>query len=178
MSTHVMVDLETMGNGNEAAIVAIGAVKFDPMGSGVLDAFYAPVDLESSVAVGLKMEAATVMWWLHGDRDRARKELLRATTVLHVGDALHGFAEWFGPESLPVWGNGATFDNVILDTAFKKVGVPKPWNYSHDRCFRTFKNLAPGVTVQRAGTHHQALDDAETQARHMQAIVKHLGLAL
>ena len=30
MTTHVMIDLETMGTGSYAAIISIGAVKFDP----------------------------------------------------------------------------------------------------------------------------------------------------
>jgi len=177
MTTHIMVDLETMGTGNEAAIVSIGAVKFDPMGAGVDDAFYVGVSLASSTAYGLKLDAGTVLWWMDKERDTARRALL-ASDFVDLPSALEGFGMWLGEKSLPVWGNGATFDNVILRNAYAKVGLDCPWSYRDDRCFRTLKNLAPGVESPEVGMLHQALDDATAQALHMQQIVKHLGLSL
>lgn len=177
MTTHVMVDLETMGTGNEAAIVSIGAVKFDPMGSGIDDAFYVGVSLASSVAFGLKTDPGTVLWWMDAERDLARKALL-ASDFVDLPTALEGVAMWIGDKSLPVWGNGATFDNVILRNAYIKVGFDCPWSFRDDRCYRTLKNLAPGIDVPNVGTLHQALNDATAQAQHMQQIVKYLGLTL
>lgn len=177
MTSHVMIDLETMGIGNDAAIVSIGAVKFNPMGFGVDDAFYVGVSLASSAAFGLKLDADTVMWWLDKDRDIARRALLTSDFV-DLPTALEGFSMWFGEKSLPTWGNGATFDNVVMRNAFKKVGLECPWSYRDDRCFRTFKNLAVGIDPPDNPMLHQALNDATAQALHMQAIVKHLGLQI
>ena len=67
--THIMLDLETMGNSSNAAITAIGAVKFD-IANGITDSFYLKVDLESAVALGGKMDPSTVIWWL-GQNDAA-----------------------------------------------------------------------------------------------------------
>lgn len=175
---HVMIDLETMGTGNDAAITAIGAVKFDPMHPGQIDdSFYVGVDLTSAKAHGLTIDASTVMWWLHPDRADARASLLDSETV-DLATALEGFAGWFGAESLPLWGNGATFDNVILRSAYKATGLHAPWAFWHDRCYRTLKGLAPDVALVREGTHHNALDDALSQAKHMQHIVQVLSLTL
>lgn len=177
MTTHVMVDLETMGTGNEAAIVSIGAVKFDPMGSGIDDAFYVGVSLDSSVAFGLKIDPGTVLWWMDKERDTARKALL-ASDFVDLPTALEGLAMWIGDGPVPVWGNGATFDNVILRNAYNKVGLDCPWAFYNDRCYRTLKNLAPNIDRPELGTLHQALNDATVQAQHMQQIVKFLGLKL
>lgn len=176
MSTHVMLDLETMGIGNEAAIIALGAVKFDPAGDGIDDAFYVRVDLESTLAAGMKVDGSTVMWWLHEDRADARKAL-SSTDAQHFDDALHGFREWFGPESVPVWGNGAAFDNVILRNAYAKTWMTCPWRYADDRCYRTLKSFRPELEIERSGTHHQAYDDAVSQAKHLQAIIRDLGIS-
>jgi exodeoxyribonuclease VIII len=173
--THVMLDLETFGNGSDALIVSIGACKFDPCGSGVTDSFHVAIDPVSAQAIGLKIDAGTVMWWLHADRAPAREALL-ANEMVDIGSALSGFAEWFGGTSMPVWGNGATFDNVILRHAFQRYGLPCPWHFGHDRCYRTMKNLAPHVLIERTGTHHDALDDAVSQALHLQVIGKYLEL--
>lgn len=175
MKPHVMLDIETMGNGNEAAIIAIGATKFNPLEHRqVLDSFYAPVMLESSVHMGLKMDASTVLWWMHEDRAAARKQLLDETPIDLVS-ALEGFAMWFGPTSLPTWGNGATFDNVIVRNAMKKCGIPCPWQFWDDRCFRTLKNqyVLPAEAIEECkpeGVAHHALYDAVFQTHWTQAI--------
>jgi len=77
---------------------------------------------------------------------------------------------------IPVWGNGATFDNVILSTAYGLIGQPVPWQFTEDRCYRTLKNLCPQVPMVRTGTHHNALEDCKSQALHLSAIYEHLKL--
>lgn len=176
--THVMLDLETFGNGNNSVIISIGAVKFDPNTlTRVDDSFYVTIDPESCTRYGLKMDPSAIMWWMGSDLAKPRQDWLDSKRT-DLGTALEGFAMWFGNESAPVWGNGATFDNVILRNAYTAVGIECPWSFRHDRCYRTFKSLAPGVEVKRVGDYHNAVDDAITQAQHMQDIVAHLGLAL
>jgi DNA polymerase III epsilon subunit-like protein len=173
MTEHVMLDLETMGNGNNAAIVSIGAVKFTA--DEITDEFHVGVHLESSTALGLKIDADTVMWWLHPDRAEARQQLLNLEAV-DLPSALIGFSEWFGEEK-PIWGNGSTFDNVILRSAYAACQISYPARFWNDQCYRTLKYRAPGVSLVREGTHHNALDDARCQAKHLQAIMRQLGAA-
>lgn len=75
--TDVMLDLETMGQGPDAAIVAIGAVSFDLEAGKLGSEFYTVVDLTSSVEAGGKMDPSTVLWWLQ-QSEQARSELKRA----------------------------------------------------------------------------------------------------
>jgi len=178
MSEHVMIDLETLGTGNDAVIISLGAVKFNPVADTLREGFYVRISPESCVAHGLKIDGQTVTWWLQADRADARQALL-ASEEMDLASALDGFAIWFGLESRPVWGNGATFDNVILRNAYRAARMDCPWEFWHDRCFRTFKSLAPNLpkpTFDAADVQHHALGDARAQARQMQLIVKDLGL--
>ena len=111
---HVMVDLETLGTDLNSVIVAIGAVKFDISTGEIIDTFYAPVDPESCQKIGMVIDAATVWWWMHPDRNAAREELLRDEYREDVVNALGAFATWYGVDALPIWGNGCMFDNQIL----------------------------------------------------------------
>lgn len=70
----VMLDLETMGNGPDAAIVAIGAVEFDPDAQTVGERLDLLVDLASAVSGGGVMDPATVLWWLR-QGDLARSDI-------------------------------------------------------------------------------------------------------
>lgn len=167
----VMIDLETMGKGPNAAIVAIGAVEFDIQTQQIGYRFYMVVDLESSVESGGEMDASTVMWWLkQSDEARARLSVPGEPIVV----ALRQFASWMKDranlDDVRVWGNGATFDNVILASAYRRSKIPQPWQFFNDRCYRTVKADHPEVKIKRIGTHHNALDDAESQARHLIAM--------
>ena len=174
-----MVDLETMGTGNDAAIVAIGAVAFDAGNDYLLPApegeFYTPVSLASSMEVGLKCDASTILWWLEQE-DAARQELIGRTVPLR--QALSQFAGWverLGPEKRKrtVWGNGASFDNIILGSAFKACGMTPPWPFWGDRCYRTMKNMYPAISMPPFdGVKHNALVDARMQALHLLDILR------
>ena len=163
-----MVDLETMGKGPEAAIVAIGVVEFDLETSDIGRTFYAKVSLESAMEHGGKVDASTVMWWLQ-QSDEARAEL--CTDQEHIIDALVGLSRWMRDccplEERRVWGNGATFDNVILKSAYENCSFDVPWKHWGDRCYRTVKNMVPDIPLVRRGVHHNALDDALSQAEHL-----------
>ncbi len=84
----------------------------------------------------------------------------------------------FLPENPFIWGNGASFDNTILEECFRRTALEMPWGYYNDRCYRTLKNLAPNVKLERLGTFHNALDDARSQAAHAVAVLNHLGVSL
>jgi hypothetical protein len=166
LQEHVMLDLETFGTGNNAAIASIGAVKFNA--DEILDEFHVGVDVESCTNLGLKMDASTVMWWLDPERAEARAALLALERV-DLASALLGFSEWFGDEK-PLWGNGSTFDNIILRSAYTAAGMVYPAKFWNDQCYRTVKYRYPGIEMVREGTHHDACDDARSQAKHLQKI--------
>lgn len=161
----VMLDLETMGNGTNAAIIAIGAARFDA--EKITDEFYTVIDLASSISAGLEMDASTVLWWMK-QSDDARKQFERDGVQLN--DALKQFADWIGADA-EVWGNGAAFDNAILSNAYRKCGIEQPWKFWNNRCYQTVKNLHQDVEMKRMGVYHRAVDDAKSQADHLMRII-------
>lgn len=165
----VMLDLETMGTGPQAAIVAIGAVEFDREAGLLGERFYTTVDLVSACAVGGQIDPATVIWWMR-QSEEARAAIDVAGT--NIAPALASFSGWLRARDdlskVRIWGNGANFDNVILASAYRAIGVTVPWKFWNDRCYRTWKSEhADCAAPPRKGTHHNALDDAVFQAEHM-----------
>ena len=164
---NVMVDLETLGTSSNAVIIAIGAVEFCK-DAGLGRSFYEVIDPQSCVDQGLKIDVSTVMWWMK-QSDAARAAFDQPNR--HMNAVLLEFALWF-PGGAALWGNGATFDNVILNNAYESARIKRPWERWSDRCYRTLKNLRPDIKLDRDGTHHHALDDAKTQALHAIQILK------
>ncbi len=164
----VMLDLETMGNGSRAAIIAIGAVAFDH--TGVKDRFYRQVNLQSSMAAGMECDASTVMWWMQ-QSEQARAAFKDDEKAKPLAEALIDFMGFcIANDVAGMWGNGAAFDNAILSSAYRLCGVEQPWKFWNDKCYRTIKGLYPDIRIVRKGTHHNALDDALSQAEHLIAM--------
>lgn len=165
--SNVMLDLETMGKGPDAAIVAIGACTFDIAAGKIGTTYYNRVDLASAVSCGGVIDASTVTWWLQQGGE-ARAEIAREGGM-HIAEALRSFEVWMDRHTHDawVWGNGASFDNVILRGAYTRNGTPAPWAWWNDRCYRTVKALHRDVPFEQLGTHHNAVDDAISQAQHM-----------
>ena len=172
--SHVMVDLETMGTLANSPILSIGAARFNPNSDGIIDSFHVGVVLDEFVTV----QSSTLLWWMAPERAPAREAWL-ALDKVSLYEALVGFGEWV--RSMPtvgMWGNGAAFDNMMLNETYAKMAVTPVTPFWHDRCYRTIKSLAPSIKVERTGTYHSAVDDAVSQALHMQKVVQHLGITV
>jgi len=166
----IMLDLETMGTSFNAPIVAIGAVRFDPKSEEIGETFYQLIDLKSCVDKGLLLDVDTVLWWMR-QGDNARGQICNPSLErVPLEIALVNFGIWLKPDD-KVWGNGVDFDNVILSTAYRRCNLEQPWKFWNNRCYRTIKNMQPDIELVREGTHHNCLDDAISQAKHLQVIL-------
>lgn len=175
---NLMIDLETMGKTPNAAIIAIGAVQFDPKTQTIGQKFYEVIDLASSVDAGGVIDADTVIWWLNQSQEAQAALTDRMTlTLITALTQFQKFCHGLGPKNdLKVWGNGAAFDNVILASTFKRMEMSMPWHYWNDCCYRTLKNLYPDNKPTLIGIKHTAIDDALSQSVHLMAILKYFGI--
>lgn len=180
MFDKIMLDLETLGTGSNAAIVAIGAVAMDFSQKAVhTTRFYVVID-EADARTNGDVDESTVKWWstqgvearrIFDDPDVARITSLQAIGMFADWVRMHGGNGRKGE----MWGNGADFDNVILMNLYRRLGFQQPWGLYNNRCYRTLKSLYPDFKAVRTGTHHNAVDDAETQAKHLFEILTKLG---
>lgn len=179
MTAHVMLDLETYGTMPGCPVLAVGAVIFADVPpwsttTGQKYTFYGVAKSDQD-EWGLRPEEDTVYWWAQ-QSEEARK-ILSAPSAVPLPELLKMFSAWF-PLDACLWGNGGGFDAPILARAYHAVGLSAPWKFYHERCYRTMKSLAPDVKLERIGTHHNALDDASSQAKHLLVIAETLGLKL
>lgn len=172
----VMIDVETMSVRHDAAIVAIGAVKFDRRAHiGVLTDpdnpeykhFYCTIELESCMEAGLRVDGPTINWWLlQSDEARAT---LREEPHFDLQQALGEFWNWYGPNSLMTWGNGM-LDCATIRNAYLAFHGVTPFNFRHERCYRTMREEYPDVPFVEPKLKHHALQDAIAQAVHIQKL--------
>jgi len=169
--TDVMLDLETMGNKSNAAIVSIGAVEFNMITGETGRVFYEVIDLQSCLDVGLKVNGSTIYWWMQQDQ-KARERI--CGEGIEISEALRRFNIWMQDcvEKVRVWGNGARFDIGILEDAYVATGIAIPWYFRSERDVRTLVSFAPHVKDQMPfeGVYHDPVDDCKHQIRYCSKI--------
>lgn len=177
--TDIMLDLETLSTAEDAVILSIGAVKFIPDTDEIVHEFY--VELTEDIDVQLSnyrdINFDTICWWMQQD-ERARSlfdKTANAESQAKTAGALQSFAEFMCKDKdVRVWGNSPSFDNAILGSLYKDMQMDIPWNQYNNRCFRTLRRAFPDIELVREGTFHNALDDAITQAKHVQKIMRYI----
>ena len=170
-NTDIMIDLETLATSTDAAILTIGAVKFDPFGREAqepsMTPFYVRVDLDSCDEIGLVTNDDTIAWWANQSKE-AQEEAFNTNDRIHIRDAFEQLYKFcWGAKR--VWSNGSCFDIVICEHVFKKVNRAVPWKFWEVRDVRTAFDL--GINPQRPPvTAHHALQDAWNQAVGIQNV--------
>jgi exodeoxyribonuclease VIII len=182
--THLMVDMETMGSGPDAPIVSIGAVFFEPSTGNTGAEFYRVVSLESSMSFGMKPDASTIQWWLKQSSE-ARSAIL-VDEAMGLRESLELLADFIaenaanGSHTVQLWGNGCSFDNVILRRAYALTETPFAVPFWNDRDVRTMVELGKSVGINPRfdipfeGDMHNAFSDARHQVKYVSAIWQRL----
>lgn len=170
MSLHCMIDLETFGTAKDSCIIQIAAVQFSH-DFHVCNTFNEVISPESCQKLGMSFDMDTIMWWMNQSEEAKRKVVLQKQRSPLV-DALKRFKIWL-PKDTHVWGNGASFDLSILDTAYRLAGLERPWKHFNERCYRTLNALVPKDHPDRpsfTGTKHDALDDCRHQINQLKFV--------
>ena len=182
-TVNIMLDLETLGTKPGCVILSIGATTFTTTGELELDnMFYAKIDIASSKEAGFFISKDTMGWWQEQE-EASRLEAFSGTAK--IADTLKDFTAWydmvtFGYDAkhIRLWGNGASFDEPILQEAYKFCNLQDtyPINFRSSMCYRTLVALFPelAAAVPYEGIPHNAIQDAINQAKKAHNILRSL----
>lgn len=161
---NLMLDLETWGTRPGCAIRSVGAVMFDPYTNEFGEEFYANVSDASCREAGLHIDPSTEAWWAKQTQQARDALTVDPLTLTEVAERFDVY--WRRARAIFVWSHGANFDEPIWSAAMHALGRRVPWKFWDSRCTRTVYDIAQldPRTVRRAGTYHNALDDAKYQA--------------
>lgn len=183
-----MIDVETLGQHEDAHILSIAAVRFDPYAWVQPDmlptveglsrlAFYS---LAHPHQPGRKVEADTSLWWMN-QSDEARRELI---DLEHHGQLLPDVLsdlKRYAAGCSEIWAHGSTFDLPILMHAYQQAGIKPAWSYKDVRDTRTIFGLMSTKTQQECWPEnprkHDPRWDAAAQAVAVTRAYAALGLS-
>lgn len=184
---NIMVDIETIGHGPTAPVLAVGLVPFQihpelcivaPRSEWV----EVRCTLRANVAAGRVADPATVEWWLAQSK-AAQEALLREPRHDHLGGFALAIAEAVrttNPRSddVFVWAKPPQYDLVALRGLMEQCSVDVPWHHRNEQDLRTLARAAKAAMASgRDGwqevfevtceLEHSAVADAAEQAEQV-----------
>lgn len=176
LTTHAMIDLETLDVKPGSTVLTIGAVKFNPFNdSEPHSELYIKVDIDEQDKLGRSVSESTIEWWGKQPID-IQNEAFDPEGRLSVEDALNAVNKWFVGTDI-IWGQGYGFDLTILEDLYRSIGKPFPWQFWQVRDSRTLiacLDVDPRKSMQ--SSLHNALADSYYQAKSVQIAYSKLGI--
>lgn len=180
MRKDIMVDIETLGTGENATVFQISAMSFNIQTGDKHDSINLIGDIDKYS--NLNVDGSTLKWWLNTDKELLTELINKGTyEEYNLFEALH---KWLEAQSTTgdmkdvyLWGNGILFDNAKLQTNLNgRSGLKYPIYYKNDRDVRTILELASmksGLTedeikesvTDESERKHDAFDDIAYQIR-------------
>lgn len=198
---NIMIDLETLSTRTNATITKIAAVEFNKWTGETGDELLLYIDENEWGKHNRHIDGETIVWWLSQSED-AVKSLLSTDVKLTLNAALQELSTFIRghdnimdeipqfdldenhillPEDdkkrrVVVWGNGATMDISILQSAYEHFDYIVPWQYWAVNDVRTIVDLKPSVKkdTQFEGVKHNPIDDCKHQIKYLCNTLKEL----
>ena len=170
-----MIDLETLGIGDHAPIVQIGACWFSILDDDIGGYFGRRIRAEDWTNV----DGDTVRWWMKQSQEARESVFLNGVRVplkkamedlaMHI----HNNSDGGGEPTL--WAGPSTFDLRLIRQACDRVGVDWPFKFWLERDYSTLKREfgKPSDFVHNP-IQHDALEDAKAQAVACSRILRRL----
>ena len=176
MAIDIMIDMETLGTKTDCAILTIGACRFDPRGDGITDQLSLKLDITEQTEVYKRtVDESTMDWWAKQSPD-AINEAFSDDNRLSFRDAMDQLFKFCWNRNA-VWSNGAIFDIMIAESAFRQLDMRIPWPFWSVRDTRTLYDVAQvKLSDDGKSTSHKAVEDAIRQAKLVQRAYKKISL--
>ena len=179
MAIHATVDLETLDVQPTATILTLGGVKFNPFSrSEPYDELYFKISVDDQHRYGRTTNDSTIRWWSQQDPKIMEEAFDQSNPneVLTVEQACASIARWsVGVDTF--WGQGYGFDFTMLESLFRDIQRPIPWQFWQILDSRTLFKMLPVDPRKSMQTNlHNALADAYFQAQGVQIAYEHFGL--
>lgn len=153
--SNIMIDIETIGRQNDAAIREVGLVAFNVDGT-IVSKRQLSVAPEVWNTCGRTFSGETVLWLLaHPDIDTDYNCHSYSELISHVSE----FVSSHLTVDCHIWSKGH-MDLEVLKDLYETINIPLPWLFWQPRDLRTILDLTGD---NRGLQTHRAIEDAEFQ---------------
>ncbi len=154
-----MIDIETLGRKNDAAIREVGLVAFNPDGE-IISKRQFSVDPEVWNTCGRTFSGETILWLLaHPDIDTDYNCHSYNELISNVSEFVTAHLTVDGH----IWSKGH-MDLEVLKDLYEAINIPLPWLFWQPRDLRTILDLTGDNRIPQT---HRAVEDALFQTKEL-----------
>lgn len=163
---HLMIDIETLGRRNDAAITEIGVVAFHTETGVEIASEHIRIAPEHWNTHHRTFTGQTLIWWMTTNQQNIIKLEDGTLDYKQALDKLTSFIlEYISPESR-VWAKGP-MDLSVLKSLYEEFGETTPWEFWQPRDMRTLTDLPGWEKTSTNNNTHNALEDARMQTKEL-----------
>ena len=182
---NIMIDLETLSTHKNAAIIEIGAVEFNKHTGEIGDKLDIIINPSDWCKNDRHVDGGTIQWWFKQTNDARKRFVKQQDDVVYLNlEAALNRLKYFimdcdclaeDDENVVMWGNGATMDIAILESAYNYFNLPIPWKYWSVNDVRTIVDLNPKIKEHckfDVGIKHSAVADCLHEIKYLVETLK------
>ena len=186
---NMMIDVETLSTRTNASIIEIAAVEFNKLSGEIGDTFDILIKPSEWGCNGRDADGRTVLWWMNQSVEAKKRYNGDENNMSSLHNALcdltlfvknHDNTDKQSGKSVVVWGNGATMDITILQSAYEHFHMETPWKYWAVNDCRTIVDIMPEIKKYTPfeGVKHSAMDDCKHQIKYVSKTLHAINLSI
>lgn len=186
---NIMIDVETLSTKTNASIIEIAAAEFNKYTGAVGDIFDRLVEPSEWAKNGRDVDGTVILWWMSHSDVMTKKFLDVTIKKSNLKSALYDLSTFVkehdninnnGRERVTVWGNGATMDITVLQSAYEYFNMKTPWQFWAVNDCRTISNIIPDIkeNTEFEGVKHNPADDCRHQIKYVSLSLKKINESL
>lgn len=168
---HIVIDIETLGRRNDAAITQIGAVVANSDFEETYSMFIG-IDPSKWNTCNRTFTGETLLWWME-QKNSPKSNMLPDVWLEDYSQALQSLDELFekySSDDTLLWTKGS-MDLFCLKDLYEYFGMDTPWKFWQPRDIRTAKEFVKDWKTFESNSHN-ALEDALNELKELKANLK------
>lgn len=161
-TTHIMVDIETLGRRNDAAIREVGLVAFLESGE-IIGTLQISVFPEAWNCNNRTFSGETIQWIVSTGAIDPEPNCHSYEMLIEEMDRF--FKDYNGANTR-VWAKG-NMDFEVLKDLYETLCKPLPWKFWQPRDLRTINDIFTSRSFKQSQMPHRAVDDAVIQVKEL-----------
>lgn len=163
---HIIIDIETLGRRNDAAITQVGIIPADK-NFNALDQYLIQVDPNAWYTCSRTFTGETLLWWIQQKNASVSKFPTQiANNYKDLVEKLNYVFRRYNTEDSIVWTKGS-MDLFCIKDLYEYFDMDIPWKFWQPRDIRTAKEIIKDWKVCDNNNTHNALGDALTEVEEL-----------
>lgn len=163
---YIIIDIETLGRRNDAAVTQVGTVIADE-NFDVLDSYLIQVTPDAWNTCDRTFTGETLLWWMEQKNTPISK---KPTHIVHsykyLVDKLYQIFDRYNTEDTTIWTKGS-MDLFCIKDLCEYFYMNTPWEFWQPRDIRTAKEFIKDWKVFENNNAHNALGDVITELEEL-----------